>query len=549
VTYALGIPVAVAYVTALRSPVQRDATGKLACTCCARRDQGEYAGTSLRAQFAFLFNGYSTDRSAIVVAWEALVMLRKLAVSLAGSMLRDPYLQILVALLILVVSALATAYMQPYETWWLNLLDTLGLFSLIVTQILSIVYFYAANAAQPFMPRVTLEILVTALLIFLNGVAVLTIAIVFACELLNVRFKFAERTHSVLKLAEPAATRAALRAHASDDDVPADPAHFWCHPSGVATSSAPKIDDLGVWVYRDAAVGVAASENEPQLLILLGKTETLAPNDKFRRMEKTTRVLSAEETQLNNDVGGCGSTNDHDEEPRVADLEFLTNPGLVLEMAARERRASAIEAAGAAVGFVADIVVADESVVFVEGAAAAGEALSTSESDEWFWDDYEHPGEVCGPCSTPQLQGWVEAGHFSGSNLVRKGREGAPVAVSDALGHVDVAEWFYDDDTNPDGMHGPFTRAKLRGWVEAGHFRGSDLVRKGREGAPVALEDAIDRPSVQAVVCGSMSSSSDSEGEHQPRSGADAYGSTSSSSESEGEHQPRSGGITFHDGV
>ena len=68
-------------------------------------------------------------------------MVRKLAVTLAGSMIKDPYLQILVALLILVMSGFATAFIQPYEADWLNLLDTLGLLALIVTQIFSIVYF------------------------------------------------------------------------------------------------------------------------------------------------------------------------------------------------------------------------------------------------------------------------------------------------------------------------------------------------------------------------------------------------------------------------
>ena len=70
-------------------------------------------------------------------------MARKLAVTLAGSMIKDAYLQILVALLILVISGFATAFIQPYETEWLNLLDTIGLFALIFTQIFSIVYFCA----------------------------------------------------------------------------------------------------------------------------------------------------------------------------------------------------------------------------------------------------------------------------------------------------------------------------------------------------------------------------------------------------------------------
>ena len=135
---------------------------------CSRRDAAEYDTVGMRSRFAFLFHGFATDRSGVIVAWEAFVMLRKLAVTLAGSAISDPYLQILAAQLILIVSALATAYVEPYETAWLNLLDILGLFVLIVTQVLSIVYFYAEAATQPFMDKATLEILVTIVLFTIN---------------------------------------------------------------------------------------------------------------------------------------------------------------------------------------------------------------------------------------------------------------------------------------------------------------------------------------------------------------------------------------------
>ena len=100
-------------------------------------------------------------------------MLRKLTVTLAGSVVSDPYLQILFALLILVVSCVLTAYVQPYEIAVLNLLDVGGLFALIVTQILSIVYFYVESSERPFMDPKALEIVVTTLLFLLNVVVIL----------------------------------------------------------------------------------------------------------------------------------------------------------------------------------------------------------------------------------------------------------------------------------------------------------------------------------------------------------------------------------------
>ena len=96
--YAVGIPVAVAIATALKTPLichgAVDATTGLRpwatprCVC-ARRGQAKYATADVRARFGFLFHGYATDRSGAIVAWEALVMLRKLAITLVGSAVSD----------------------------------------------------------------------------------------------------------------------------------------------------------------------------------------------------------------------------------------------------------------------------------------------------------------------------------------------------------------------------------------------------------------------------------------------------------------------------
>ena len=87
VVYAAGIPLAVAFVTYMKSPIAKKDDGSPRCVC-ARRERGEYSKPSVRSRYAFLYNGYSTNRG-VVVAWEALVMLRKLAVTLAGSVISD----------------------------------------------------------------------------------------------------------------------------------------------------------------------------------------------------------------------------------------------------------------------------------------------------------------------------------------------------------------------------------------------------------------------------------------------------------------------------
>ena len=77
------------------------------------------------------------------MAWEPLiVMIRKLFITLAGSLPRDPYIQISIALTILVGSITLQALVQPYESTLVNVLDVVSLFVLSFTQVLSILYLY-----------------------------------------------------------------------------------------------------------------------------------------------------------------------------------------------------------------------------------------------------------------------------------------------------------------------------------------------------------------------------------------------------------------------
>ena len=303
-------------------------------------------------------------------------MARKLAVALAGSLVRDPYLQILTALLSLVVSALATAFVQPYETWWLNLLDTLGLFALIVTQILSIVYFYAETAEYPFMDPMALSIIVTVILFAINAATVLAFVLCLGMEFFSVRKKCIAQRRAVLKVASRAVSDAALAdlqsgAAAGDHD----PTHFWAYPGSLADVAVPraptKLVGSALWLWRDESLGAAVSASEPQLLLLLGKAPgtdvkvTLAPGESYRTMHKGTHELSATETELD-DVGGCGSANDsaNDAESGGVDAAFA------IELVAREQRGVNHQLNPAGNGDAAAAVVAGVAVSIDEGAIA-----------------------------------------------------------------------------------------------------------------------------------------------------------------------------------
>jgi hypothetical protein len=348
--YAAGIPVAMAIATAMKTPVvcrgERDAqTRKKPCTAprfvWKRRKQMKYMSFELRMRLGFLFAGYSTDRSGMVVAWEALVMLRKLAVTLAASAVADPYLQVLFALLILIVSCVSTAYVQPYEITMLNLIDIGGLFVLIVTQILSIMYFYAESVERPFMDRRALEAIVTAFLFLLNISALLSFLIAYIIEVASLRVRWGRRSLRVVKVVvDREAVMNALLSHdrhaaihpagggrrdahsAAAEEVvgPVDTranarvSHvtWWHHPAGVAVQETPlKIytaDGVPVsfqkWMWCEVNGKVEVTTGIPEMLIEVDDIYSLDVGEKFLWKHKTSNKLSATD-QKRKDVGGA----------------------------------------------------------------------------------------------------------------------------------------------------------------------------------------------------------------------------------------------------
>jgi len=331
--YAIGIPITIAFVTAMKSPCGHNEEGKVVCVC-ARRSAAKYKTYDVRARFAFLFNGYATDRSGVVVAWEAIVMMRKLAVTLAASLIKDPYLQILAALMILVVSFGATAYVQPYEMMSLNLLETLGLFALIVTQIVSIVYFYVAQSSTVFGNRRTIEVTITALLLTANVLMILIYLTFVSIEMLRLRKRCKEKRSMMYKIAGATQTQAALVASLAVPDVrrsrrhrrvtrsermtalaaPVASGSLWWHPDGVAVATPPTRSDNSVWIYTDAVVGVAASWEEPVLLLPINSTHALRAGDLFCWVEITTKDISAKERKPPYFGGRSGCCGAHNEE-------------------------------------------------------------------------------------------------------------------------------------------------------------------------------------------------------------------------------------------
>ena len=92
-------------------------------------------------RYGFLLAGYSNKRGKLVIAWEVIIMIRKLIIATIAASAQDAYLQILMALLLLVVSLTLQAKFDPYvgreSSDILNHVETWSLFCLVLSQIIS----------------------------------------------------------------------------------------------------------------------------------------------------------------------------------------------------------------------------------------------------------------------------------------------------------------------------------------------------------------------------------------------------------------------------
>lgn len=83
-----------------------------------RRQRTELSKPETFARFGFLYDGYSIDRG--MFAWESAVMVRKAAVVMIGSLVKDEYRQIFSSVSLLAVTLYLQTTYQPYEETQFN---------------------------------------------------------------------------------------------------------------------------------------------------------------------------------------------------------------------------------------------------------------------------------------------------------------------------------------------------------------------------------------------------------------------------------------------
>jgi hypothetical protein len=127
-----------------------------------------------------------------VIAWEIVIMVRKLMIATIATVARDSYVQITCALALVVMALVLQARFSPYErskhstedggveqgSDILNNIETISLLCLVYTQILSVLYLYidSGDVSDPRLQSKWFEGLITAALVLLNATCVLSLS-------------------------------------------------------------------------------------------------------------------------------------------------------------------------------------------------------------------------------------------------------------------------------------------------------------------------------------------------------------------------------------
>jgi hypothetical protein len=95
---------------------------------------------AIQSRYGFLLVGYAIDRPVPVSSWESVIMLRRALVVCIGALVRDPFYQSFAGLGLFCLALFLQASYQPYERKLFNVLETLSVAGIIITQLISLFY-------------------------------------------------------------------------------------------------------------------------------------------------------------------------------------------------------------------------------------------------------------------------------------------------------------------------------------------------------------------------------------------------------------------------
>ncbi|RYE99127.1 MAG: hypothetical protein EOO41_01490 [Methanobacteriota archaeon] len=140
----------------------------LAIVRLLRKRQHKLHRVEVFGQFGFLYNGYDIQRGTYW--WEALILTRKAAIVLLGSLVADEYIATFAAILVTFGALCAHAAFQPFLAPLFNLLEGATLMALCTTQIICVLYLRTEQLAEASNARtnVAADASITAVLLLLN---------------------------------------------------------------------------------------------------------------------------------------------------------------------------------------------------------------------------------------------------------------------------------------------------------------------------------------------------------------------------------------------
>ena len=202
----------------------------------------------------------------------------------------QPFLQVIAALLILIVALGMQAFFQPYEPIALDVLDSLGLFCLLCTQILSILYLYVDTSETLVVDKKAIEYGVTVCLFVLNAAMLLSYACAYVVAYLQLDYRALRcRKRVTLELVvDPAVIERALAVRMlaeggeEDEERNADGdgrLMWWRHPTKdtvvqwpplhIDKAASGEATDHWLWLDEKGAFE-CASTDVPQLFKVIG---------------------------------------------------------------------------------------------------------------------------------------------------------------------------------------------------------------------------------------------------------------------------------------
>eukprot|EP00753_Platysulcus_tardus_P017046 PLAT6226.1.p1 GENE.PLAT6226.1~~PLAT6226.1.p1 ORF type:complete len:931 (-),score=483.24 PLAT6226.1:141-2882(-) len=130
------------------------------------RFRAQLRDDSVVKRFGFMYGGYVLSDWRRY--WEAIVMLRKVAIVAIAVFIPTPFLQLFAATVVMMLSLLLHTLVHPYEEELLNKLDTLSIMTTLLTQMVSLLYWRLQEDAASALTVVLLVLNLVVLFIFVG---------------------------------------------------------------------------------------------------------------------------------------------------------------------------------------------------------------------------------------------------------------------------------------------------------------------------------------------------------------------------------------------